>query len=70
MIGRLNRRQFGLRSFAIGASLAANSFRRARAQTTVLKVGILLPRSGFEAQIGQGCQRGFDVAVPILRDMG
>ena len=70
MIGRFSRREFGLGSFAIGASLAANGFRRARAQTTALKVGILLPRSGFEAQIGQGCQRGFDVAVPILRDMG
>jgi branched-chain amino acid transport system substrate-binding protein len=31
---------------------------------------VLLPRSGFEALIGQGCQRGFEIAVPILRDMG
>jgi branched-chain amino acid transport system substrate-binding protein len=70
MIGRFNRREFGLGAFAIGTSIAANGFRRARAQTAALKVGVLLPRSGFEAQIGQGCQRGFDVAVPILRDMG
>jgi branched-chain amino acid transport system substrate-binding protein len=70
MIRRFSRREFGLGSFAIGTSLAADGFRRARAQTATLKVGILLPRSGFEAQIGQGCQRGFDVALPILRDMG
>jgi branched-chain amino acid transport system substrate-binding protein len=35
-----------------------------------LKLGVLLPRSGFLSLIGQACQRGFDVSVPILRDMG
>ncbi|MEJ0070101.1 MAG: ABC transporter substrate-binding protein [Pseudomonadota bacterium] len=43
---------------------------RARAQAAPLKIGVLLPRSGFLAQIGQGCQRGFDVAAKLLTEMG
>jgi len=35
-----------------------------------LRVGILLPRSGHLALIGQACQRGAEVAVPMLADMG
>src|ERR1051326_3623103 len=35
-----------------------------------LKVGMLLPRSGFEAAIGQDCQRGVDIAPPILKSLG
>ena len=35
-----------------------------------LKVGILLPRSGHLALIGQACQRGAELAVPMLADMG
>ncbi len=42
-----------------------------RAQTKgPLKVGVLLPRSGFEAAIGQDCQRGVDIAPPILKSLG
>ena len=33
-----------------------------RAQGAALKVGVLLPRSGAQASIGQDCQRGVDVA--------
>jgi len=35
-----------------------------------LRVGVLLPRSGHLALIGQACQRGAEVAVPMLADMG
>ena len=35
-----------------------------------LKVGVLLPRSGFEASIGQDCQRGVDIAPGILKSLG
>src|SRR5271163_5105003 len=41
-----------------------------RAQAGPLKVGVLLPRSGFEAGIGQDCQRGVDIAPAIFRSMG
>ena len=37
---------------------------------TALKVGILLPRSGGQAQIGNECQYGADVALPILKSEG
>jgi branched-chain amino acid transport system substrate-binding protein len=42
----------------------------ARAQGGPLKVGVILPRSGYLAGIGQDCQRGVDVAGPILKDLG
>jgi branched-chain amino acid transport system substrate-binding protein len=35
-----------------------------------LKVGVLLPRSGYQAGIGQDCQRGVDVAGGLLKDLG
>jgi branched-chain amino acid transport system substrate-binding protein len=41
-----------------------------RAQGAPLKVGVLLPRSGFQAGIGQDCQRGVDIAADILKDLG
>src|SRR6201987_5052810 len=34
-----------------------------------LKVGVLLPRSGFEASIGQDCQAGVDIAPGILKSL-
>jgi len=43
--------------------------RPARAATP-LKLGVLLPRSGHMALIGQACQRGAEVGLPMLRDMG
>jgi branched-chain amino acid transport system substrate-binding protein len=41
-----------------------------RAQGGALKVGVLLPRSGFQASIGQDCYRGVEVAAPILKSLG
>jgi branched-chain amino acid transport system substrate-binding protein len=41
-----------------------------RAQGSSLKVGVLLPRSGFEAGIGQDCQRGVELTSPILKSLG
>jgi branched-chain amino acid transport system substrate-binding protein len=41
-----------------------------RAQSGPLKVGVLLPRSGYEAGIGQDCQRGVDIAAGILKSLG
>jgi len=65
----LTRRGFGVGAAAISA-LSATSWRAALAQAAPLKIGVLLPRSGLFAQIGQQCQRGSDIAVPVLRDMG
>ena len=53
---------------ATAAALAAPSI--ARAQGGPLKVGVLLPRSGLQAGIGQDCQRGVDIAGAVLKSMG
>jgi branched-chain amino acid transport system substrate-binding protein len=60
------------RDFAAGAALFAGTapFGIARAQGGPLKVGVLLPRSGAQAGIGQDCQRGVDVAAPIFKELG
>src|SRR5271169_2529412 len=63
-----NRRHLLAGAAATAASLAAPAI--ARAQGGPLKVGMLLPRSGFEAGIGQDCQRGVDVAPAILKSLG
>jgi branched-chain amino acid transport system substrate-binding protein len=52
------------------ALLASAPFNILRAQGAALKVGVLLPRSGFEAGIGQDCQRGVEIAPGILKDLG
>src|SRR5262249_8628302 len=41
-----------------------------RAQGAALKVGVLLPRSGAQAGIGQDCQRGVDIANGLLKMLG
>ena len=63
-----NRRHIIGGAAATVAALAAPSI--GRAQGGPLKVGVLLPRSGFEAGIGQDCQRGVDIAPAILKSMG
>jgi branched-chain amino acid transport system substrate-binding protein len=52
---------------ATAAVLAAPAM--VRAQGGALKVGVLLPRSGLQAGIGQDCQRGVDVASGILKSL-
>ena len=56
----------------LGASIVAGvaPFNIVRAQGAALKVGVLLPRSGFQAGIGQDCQRGVDLAPALLKDRG
>jgi branched-chain amino acid transport system substrate-binding protein len=72
---RLNSIQLSRRTFSAGigaAGLLAGTapFNIVRAQNGPLKVGVLLPRSGYEAGIGQDCQRGVDIAAPILKSLG
>ncbi|MGO9700840.1 MAG: ABC transporter substrate-binding protein [Xanthobacteraceae bacterium] len=63
-----NRRHLLAGATATVATLAAPAI--VRAQSGPLKVGVLLPRSGFEAGIGQDCQRGVDIAPEILKSLG
>ena len=70
---RATRRTFSAGfSAALGAGLVAGvaPFNIVRAQGGPLKVGVLLPRSGFEAGIGEDCQRGVDIAPAIFKSMG
>jgi branched-chain amino acid transport system substrate-binding protein len=55
---------------AAAAAIGVTPFNIVRAQGAALKVGVLLPRSGFQAGIGQDCQRGVDIAPAILKDLG
>src|SRR4029079_7553484 len=64
----LNRRRLLAGAAASTALLAAPAI--VRAQGGPLKVGVLLPRSGFEASIGQDCYRGVEIAPPILKSKG
>ena len=66
----MTRRRFVGLSAGLAGSLAAQSFAIAKAQGAPLKVGVLLPRSGVQAGIGQDCQRGVDIAPGILKDLG
>ena len=65
---RLTRRTLLAGSAAATALLAAPAI--VRAQGGPLKVGVLLPRSGAQAGIGQDCFRGVELAGPLLKDAG
>ena len=65
---RLTRRHLLAGSAAATTLLAAPAI--VRAQGGALKVGVLLPRSGFQAGIGQDCFRGVEIAGPILKGLG
>jgi branched-chain amino acid transport system substrate-binding protein len=67
----LSRRDLLASAVAGATSLAAPGIVRAQGAggRAPLKVGVLLPRSGFEASIGQDCQRGVDIAPGILKSL-
>jgi len=64
----LNRRRLLTGAAATTAMIAAPAI--GRAQGGALKVGVLLPRSGAQAGIGQDCHRGVELAGTILKDIG
>src|SRR5690348_10762593 len=67
----ITRRQFTKGVGAAGIAAAANTlpFRFARAAGP-LKVGLILPLSGIQGEIGIDCKRGADVALPLLKERG
>jgi len=67
---RVTRRTFTAAVGAAGFVAGTAPFNILRAQGGALKVGVLLPRSGYQAGIGQDCQRGADLAPAILKSMG
>jgi branched-chain amino acid transport system substrate-binding protein len=68
--GGISRRTFSAGLGAAGLLAGTTPFNIVRAQGVPLKVGVLLPRSGYQAGIGQDCQRGVDVAGGLLKDLG
>src|SRR5579859_4803246 len=68
---RFSRRHLLASAIAGATSVAAPGIVRAQGAgaRSPLKVGVLLPRSGFEASIGQDCQRGVDIAPGILKSL-
>src|SRR3954471_18588077 len=64
----LNRRRLLAGAAAATSLLAAPAI--VRAQGAALKVGVLLPRSGAQAGIGQDCHRGVELANPIFKGLG
>lgn len=67
-LSHISRRTF---TKAAGAAVAAASLPTHRARAAQpLKVGVLLPRSGHLALIGQACQRGADIAPAVLAELG
>jgi branched-chain amino acid transport system substrate-binding protein len=66
---RVNRRTFSTGLGAVGLLAGTAPFNIVRAAGE-LKVGVLLPRSGFQAGIGQDCQRGVDITNGLLKDLG
>jgi branched-chain amino acid transport system substrate-binding protein len=67
---RISRRTFTAGLGAAGFVAGSAPFNIVRAQGAALKVGVLLPRSGYQAGIGQDCQRGVDITAGILKDLG
>jgi branched-chain amino acid transport system substrate-binding protein len=59
------------RTVAAGlGAVGIGPFNIGRAQNAALKVGVLLPRSGVQAGIGQDCQRGVDITNGVLKQIG
>ncbi|MBX3512258.1 MAG: ABC transporter substrate-binding protein [Xanthobacteraceae bacterium] len=66
---RVTRRTFTAGLGAAGIVAGTAPFNIISAQGAPLKVGVLLPRSGAQAGIGQDCQRGVDVTAGLLKDL-
>ena len=63
----LSRRAFGAGLVAAGTTALTGLPRVALAATPTLKIGLLLPRSGYLAQPGQACARAAELAPAILK---
>ena len=66
----VTRRTFAAGATAAGLLAGTAPFNIVRAQGAALKVGVLLPRSGVQAGIGQDCQRGVDITAGVLKELG
>ena len=68
MRARIQRRRFNKLLITAGAATVLAPFDIIRAQPAKLKVGVLLPKSGFQGLIGQSCQKGADLAPAVIKE--
>ncbi len=66
----ISRRTFASGVAAAGIIAGTAPFNIVKAQAKTLKVGVLLPRSGVQAGIGQDCHRGVEITAGILKELG
>src|SRR3954465_13873020 len=64
--GNMKRRQF---TRALAATAALSAIPYVRAQSPKLRVGVILPKSGYLSFIGQSCQKGADLAPGVIKDL-
>jgi branched-chain amino acid transport system substrate-binding protein len=62
----MDRRNFNK---AVAAATLVTATPLVRAQAQKLRVGVLLPRSGFQGFIGQSCQKGADLAPGVIKEI-
>ncbi|MBU6503573.1 MAG: ABC transporter substrate-binding protein [Burkholderiales bacterium] len=65
----MKRRDFDKALAAATAVGALAPFQVARAQSKKLRVGVLLPLSGYEGFIGQSCKKGSDLAPGVIKEL-
>src|SRR5689334_18153514 len=65
----MDRRTFSRNIAVAGVAAALSPFSIVRAQAQKLRVGVILPRSGYLSFIGQSCQKGADLAPGVLKEM-
>src|SRR5438105_15498444 len=65
----MKRRQFNKALAAAGATAAVSPFGILHAQAQKLRVGVILPRSGYLGFIGQSCQKGADLAPGVIKEL-
>ena len=65
----MNRRRFNKLILSAGSIAALAPFNIVRAQSQRLKIGVLLPKSGFQGLIGQSCQKGADLAPAVIKEL-
>src|SRR5438094_3931406 len=65
----MDRRTFSRNIGLVGCAAALSPFGIVRAQSQKLRVGVILPRSGYLAFIGQSGQKGADLAPGVIKEL-
>ncbi|TAK81526.1 MAG: branched-chain amino acid ABC transporter [Betaproteobacteria bacterium] len=69
MSSQITRRRFNAALAGAGLAAALAPFGIVRAQARKVRIGVILPRSGYLGFLGQSCQKGADLAPAVIKDM-